>query len=261
MQNRGNGSRSSRSTSERRAGGSGSDNPLFTSTESGQHIAIPMGNETVNQDHHRGTRDGSRGQTRGKQYHLGSLIELACQGDRKTTQRHVDGLSVDGQGAEVHNLYHLYAILSLAHQTDNARASSHYKEWSRLVSCEASTSRHRSDFYGLPTYDEAVALSHAANDISDVNVSSDRRTEPHTGYIPPDHDANIPPNITIPTYEELMGITNEGRNLDDQQQGAERREDVENDGILRRCGDSGEPVSSLDFHNTYSVSEENSSQQ
>ena len=260
-QNHGDGSRSLRNTSQRRARGTGSDNPLFTSTESGQHIAIPLGNETVNQDNHRGTRDRSTGQTRGKQYHLGSLIELACQGDRKTTQRHVDGLSVDGQGAEVHNLYHLYAILSLAHQTDNARASGHYKEWSRLVSSEASTSRHRSDFYGLPTYDEAVALSHVANDISDVNISNDRRTEPYTGYVPPDHDTTVPTNITIPTYEELMGIANEGRTLGDDQQGAERGGDVEDDGTLRRCGDSSEPVSSLNFHDTCSVSEENSSQQ
>ena len=223
-QSHGNGSRSVTITSQRHARRSGSANPLFTSTESGQHIAIPMGNEILSQRRPGGTRDGSTEQIRGKQYHLGSLIELACQGDRKTTQKHVDGLSVDGlsvdglsvdglsvdgQGAEVHNLYHLYAILSLAHQADNTTASRHYKEWSRLVSSEASTSRGRSDFYGLPTYDQAVALSHAANDIADVNILGDCRTEPYTGYTPPDHDTSVPMNITIPRYEELMGIANE----------------------------------------------------
>ena len=261
-QSHGNGSRSVTITSQRHARRSGSANPLFTSTESGQHIAIPMGNEILSQGRPGGTRDGSTEQIRGKQYHLGSLIELACQDDRKTTQRHVDGLSVDGQGAEVHNLYHLYAILSLAHQADNTTASRHYKEWSRLVSSEASTSRGRSDFYGLPTYDQAVALSHAANDIADVNILGDCRTEPYTGYTPPDHDTSVPMNITIPTYEELMGIANERDTLgDDQQQRAERREDLEDDGRLGTCGDSAEPVSPRNICNTCSVNEESSSQQ
>ena len=192
----------------------GTDNPLFTSSESGQHITIPTVNDMQGQGHH--TR--SRSQTRGKQYHLGALIELACIADRKTTQRHVDGLSVDGQGAEVHNLYHLYAVLSLAHQANNAKASQHYKEWSRLVSSGASTSRGRSDFYGLPTYEQAVALSHETNNMVDVNVlaSNDSRRGSHA-YIPPRYESDIPVNITIPTYEELMGINTGTVNTPDSQ--------------------------------------------
>lgn len=182
----------------------GLDNPFFTSNQGGQQITIAALDETRH-----GHQRRSRSQTRGKQFHLGALIELACQADRKTTQRHVDGLSVESQGAEVHNLYHLYAILSLAHQADNARASQHYKEWSRLVSSEASTSRGRSDFYGLPTYEQAVALSHEADNIVDVNVLTDNTTGPYTGQV----NASFPVNITIPTYEELMGSNSNANRL------------------------------------------------
>ncbi len=174
-------------------------------------------NQAMTQDRATPTSSQGQGQTGqgqgrqgGKQYHLRALIELACEADRKTTQRHVDGMSVEtGVGTEVHNLYHLYAILSLAHQADHGKANQHYRQWSRLVnpgqssSHRSSTHRHqsartnRSEFPYLPTYEQSIAMSFESSHFMDAGLlrqlEAGNSTAPNQNTLP-----------RVPSYDEVM---------------------------------------------------------